>query len=120
MPRLCSICTHPERETINQVLLAGEPYRHIAARFDTSTGALQRHRSDHLPVELVKAQEVQEVVQADSLLDQVKDLQSKALSILGKAVAAGDLRTCVIAIREGSARSKLKGGVSGYRSEQRR
>ena len=105
MPRVCTICNHAERPEIDRALLDGEPYRHIAARFDTSTGALQRHR-EHLPTQLVKAQAAEEVAHADNLLEQVKSLQTRALSILDRADAAGDLRTALSAIRE--ARSNLE------------
>ena len=47
MPRSCSICAHDARAEIDRALVAGEPFRHIAARFHTSTGALQRHKADH-------------------------------------------------------------------------
>ncbi len=55
---------------------------------------------------MTKAQEAQEVAQADNLLEQVQNLQAKALSILAKAEAAGDLRTALQGIRE--ARSCLE------------
>jgi hypothetical protein len=56
MPRTCTICKHPDREPIERALLAGESYRNIAARFGTSASALVRHRADHLPASLVRAQ----------------------------------------------------------------
>ena len=99
MPRTCTICTHEQRPEIDAALLNGEPYRHIAARFDTSTGALQRHR-EHLPSQLVKAREAEEITQADTLLEQVRSLQTRALSILDRADDSGDLRTALGAIRE--------------------
>lgn len=105
MPRVCTICTHEKRGEIDAALLADEPYRHIAARFGTSTSALQRHR-EHLPKFLVKASEAQDAAQADTLLEQVRSLQSRALSILDRADEAGDLRTALSAIRE--ARSNLE------------
>ena len=43
MPRTCTVCTHLKREAIDQALVSGEPFRHIAAQTGTSTGALQRH-----------------------------------------------------------------------------
>ena len=85
MPRSCTVCTHEARAEIERALVAGEAFRHIAARFDTSTGALQRHKADHLPVKLVKAQEAEEVAQADDLLEQVRDVHVRALASLGKA-----------------------------------
>lgn len=112
MPRTCTVCDHPERPEIDRALLDGEAYRHIAARFDTSTGALQRHR-EHLPNQLVKASEAQEVAQADNLLAQVKSLQTRALSILDRADAAGDLRTALSAIREARGNLELLAKLLG-------
>jgi hypothetical protein len=48
MPRICTICTHPERGAIDKVLVAAEPLRNIAEHFGTSTTALHRHKEDHL------------------------------------------------------------------------
>ncbi len=113
MPRTCSVCGHEKRAEINEALLADEPYRHIASRFGTSTGALQRHRADHLPVHLVKAQDAAEVAHADNLLEQVKSLQARALTILGKAEQAGDLRTALTGVREARACLELLAKLSG-------
>ena len=49
MPRPCSICSHPERESIDQALAEKEPYRIVAKRFETSKAALQRHKQGHTP-----------------------------------------------------------------------
>lgn len=117
MPRTCTICTHERRSEIDAALLAEEPYRRIAARFGTSTGALQRHK-EHLPEHLAKAHEAQEVAQADNLLEQVKDLQARALSILDKAETAGDLRTAVSAIREARAIFELLAKLTGELDER--
>jgi len=118
MPRSCTVCTHKSRAEIDRALVAGEAFRHIAARFDTSTGALQRHKADHLPVTLVKAQEAEEVAQADALLDQVRDLQARGLAILGKAEAAGELRTALAAIREARGNLKLLAKLLGELDER--
>ena len=92
MPRTCSICTHPDREAIDSALVAGEPFRNMAERFGTSTTTLHRHKQSHIPGALVKATEAREVARADSLLDQVRDLQGRALGILTEAETGGDHR----------------------------
>ncbi|MCI0867106.1 MAG: hypothetical protein J4N89_11240, partial [Chloroflexi bacterium] len=92
MPRICTVCSHIDRRAIDNALIAGDSFRKVAARFDTSTGALQRHKGDHLPANLAKAHDANEVAHGDDLLDQVRSLQGKALAILTKAEAAGDLR----------------------------
>ena len=113
MSRTCTVCAHPDKEAINKELVNGTPYRHIAARFDTSTGALQRHKQDHLPVALAMAKEAEEVAQADDLLGQLVGLQGKALSILDTAEQAGDLRVALAALREVRATMELVGKVTG-------
>ncbi len=117
MPRACTICNHAERVAINAALLDGTPYRHIAARFDTSTGALQRHKDEHLPVALVKAKEAENIAEADDLLGQVRALQGRALTILDKAEATGDLRTALAAIREARGNLELLARLLGELQE---
>lgn len=98
MPQTCSICRHPERADIDAVLLAGEPFRHIAARTGTSTTALQRHRS-HIPVALADAvtdaRRVATVVAGDTLLDQVAQLRDEARDLMALARRDGDYRTAM-------------------------
>jgi hypothetical protein len=84
MPRTCTIFTHDQRRDIDAALLNETPYRHIATRFDTSTGALQRHR-DHLPKQLVKAQEQEDVSQAIDVVKQLKAINGATLAILKEA-----------------------------------
>jgi hypothetical protein len=112
MPRPCSICSHEDREEINRDLLAGETLRDMARRYATSKDALARHR-EHLPVHLTKASEAQEAAQADNLLEQVKSLQGRALVILDKAEASGDLRTALSAIREARGNLELLAKLLG-------
>lgn len=100
MPRTCTVCTHPKRKEIERALLAGEAFRHIASRFDTSTAALQRHKADHLPGHVARAKEAAQVADADDLLQQLKALRNKAIGILQKAEGAGDYRTALMGIRE--------------------
>ncbi len=100
MPRACTVCIHQKKSEIDKALVAGEPFRHIAARFDTSTAALQRHKAEHLPAKVAKAQEAAEVADADDLLQQMKALRNRAIRILQKAEQAGDYRTALMGIRE--------------------
>jgi len=60
--------------------------RNIAKQYFVSAASLHRHKKDHLPAKLVKAQEAREIAKADSLLDQVIELRDKALSILTQKI----------------------------------
>jgi FixJ family two-component response regulator len=98
MPRRCTVCDHHKRHSIDEALIRGAPYRSIAKRFELSESSVYRHKTEHLPAQLLKAREVEEATQADDLLEQVRNLQAHALDILERAEKAGDLRTALAAI----------------------
>ena len=126
MPRTCTICKHPDRERIERALLAAESYRNIA-RFGTSPSALVRHRTDHLPAALVRAHDSEEILRADSLLEDVRNAEGRAErlykaaeAILARALDVKDLRTALQAIRaaadvmaEGRQYLELRGDLTG-------
>ncbi len=119
MPRICTVCTHPERAAIDTALIAGEPVSTIAARYCTIDGrplgrmSVQRHKDDHLAATLAKAHEAGEVAHADDLLQQVRQLRGKAISILLTAEKAGDLRTALMGVREARACVELLAEMEG-------
>jgi len=118
MPRRCTVCSHLEVEAIDRALVAGEPYRSVANRYESlSQAAVQRHQENHIPATLAKAKDAGEVAHADNLLDQVGDLQRRALAILGKAEEAGELRTALSAIREARGNLELLAKLLGELDE---
>jgi hypothetical protein len=100
MPRTCTVCGHADRDAIDAALVTGEPLRNIAARYVTSTATLLRHKAAHLPASLAAAQGAQEAAHGDDLIAQVRVLQGKALAILAKAEAAGQLNVALQGVRE--------------------
>ena len=100
MPRRCTVCDHPERGAIDKALVAGKSAAEISALFRVSPDAVQRHKDNHLPARLVKAEEAREVAQADDLLAEARALRKKAYAILLKAEQSGDLRTALLGVRE--------------------
>lgn len=118
MPRACSICSHAEREAIDRALTESTPNRRIAAQFGVTEQALRRHKAGHLPAALVNATKAHEAARADTLLDQVRHLQKKALGILAKAEAAGDLRAATAAIREARGSLELLAKLVGELDER--
>ncbi len=106
MPRSCTICSHPERESIDRALVGDASNRSVASLYDASEAAVRRHASNHLPAKLVMAEKAGEVAEAGELLAQVQDLQARTLSILEAAESTSQHRTALSAIRE--ARSNLE------------
>jgi hypothetical protein len=118
VPRRCTVCDHPESHGIDEALVTGAPYRSVARRFELSESAVYRHKTEHLPVHLLKAREVEEVAQADHLLEQVRNLQAHALNILERAEKAGDLRTALAAIYQARGNLELLGKLAGELDER--
>ena len=118
MPRRCTVCDHPEGYGIDEALVTGAPYRSVAKRFELSESAVYRHKAEHLPVHLLKARQVEEVAQADDLLEQVRHLQTHALGILDSAEKAGDLRTALAAISQARGNLELLGKLAGEIDER--
>lgn len=96
----CSVCTHPACAAVDEALAAGTALAALSRTYGLSSDALARHKARHLPTTMAQATQAAEVLRADDLLQQARDLQSKALSILDQAEEAGDLRTAVAANRE--------------------
>ena len=100
MPRVCTVCTNPEREAIDRLLVSGASIRETSALYRVSEDALSRHKQEHLPKQLMKAQEATEIAQADDLLRELRALHAKAISLLLQAEKIGDYRTALSGIRE--------------------
>jgi hypothetical protein len=118
MPRRCTVCGHPQRHGIDESLVTGAPYRSVANQFGLSESAVYRHKSEHLPVHLLKAKKIEEVAQADDLLEQVRHLQAHALDILERAEKAGDLMTALAAISQARGNLELLGKLAGELDER--
>jgi len=116
MPRVCTVCNHPSKVEIDRMLVEGEPYRSIAKQFSLSDATVYRHKS-HLNGTLLKAKEVREIAQADNLLEQVRNLQKRALNILSKTEEAEDWRAATGAIREARGCLELLGKLAGELKE---
>ncbi|HKD69984.1 MAG TPA: hypothetical protein VKB84_24315, partial [Candidatus Binataceae bacterium] len=66
-----------------------------------------------MPATLVRAHEVQEIAQADSLVDELRGLATKARTLTAQAEESGDIRTALMGLREISRILELKARVAG-------
>ena len=114
MPRSCPICDHEDLDEINAALASNERIRTIAERWSVRKTALMRHRNEHLPFSAIEAkeaeaeaEEAEEDVPAEDLLDQVRDLQESALATLKEAEEAEELNAALRAIREAKGNLEL-------------
>jgi hypothetical protein len=85
MPQTCTICRHGRRDEIDRALLDGETFRNIAKRTGTSTTALHRHKTQHIPKCLALAKETAEEIQAGTLFDRLRSVGRVTQEILREA-----------------------------------
>lgn len=89
MARTCTICTHPERQTIDESLVSRVPYRDIAKRHDVTLSALSRHMDGHVSPALAAIQAEKEQQGAETAFDMFVELRDEARSILDAAKEDG-------------------------------
>lgn len=118
MPRVCTVCAHPQRDAIDRALVAGTACRETAALYRVSADSVERHAAKHLPKTLVEARHAADIAHADSLLAQVQDLQRRTLDILTAAEEGGDGRVALGAIREARGNIELLAKLTGELDER--
>ena len=99
MPRLCSICTNPNRHEIDKAIISGDSYRIVAQQFTISRDAVARHRR-HLALPPASTLSAQHVASSETLLQQLQELRSEAQRLKEKAELEGDYRAALGAVRE--------------------
>ena len=84
----CSVCTHPDRESIDHALLV-DSVRAVADQFDLSKSAVQRHRANHLPAAMAQDQERSRrrvALAIPRLRERLEDLHADAAAIYSRAI----------------------------------
>jgi hypothetical protein len=112
MPRVCTVCSHTERDAIEDAFIAGMPKRRIATRYGVGEKAVRHHIREHLPALLALARDAEEASRADTLLDRIEALQSRTFAILEATEETDDHRTALAAIREARSNLELIGEVT--------
>ncbi len=94
---LCAACAHPSQPVINSELAAGTSFRSLSARFNISRPALKAHKTNHLSPALIA---VHRSGGAGDVLEQLRDLVSRARRWLDSAEQMGNSAQGLAAIRE--------------------
>ena len=118
MPRTCTICTHPKRAEIDAALIQSEPLRNIVERCSVSMGSLFRHQQKHVAQTIALAKQAKNIEIGENLIGQARSLHARALGILERAEAAGQLDTALKAIREVRGILELLGKLDGQLADR--
>lgn len=111
----CSICADKARKKIDAaVVLTGATIRGVAAQFHVSDDALRRHvKNGHVLKSIVKAQNAQDIVEADNLLQEIQEIQNYQKAIYREERGNQNNRLALEALRDQSKIIELKGKVLG-------
>ena len=92
MARTCTVCSHPEKEEIDRLLVRGDSIAGIARDFAVSEDALKRHFDNHVPKTLAASPSAKEITDVDKFLSEIEEVKNRALRLLDKAENAQDTR----------------------------
>lgn len=118
MPRSCTVCTHDERDAIDEALIARTPYRDIAKRHEVTISALSRHMDGHVSPALAAVVAKREGQRAESLHDRVESLCSHVETILDASKEDGKVSITLSAARELRGCLELLGKITGELRDQ--
>ena len=113
MARQCTVCAHANKEKINALLVEGATLGATAKTYRLTVAALQRHQKNHIPAQLVKAQDAKETAAADNLMGRVTALNEKAEDIYKRAIKFKNLNVAIAAVRELRGITELYAKITG-------
>jgi hypothetical protein len=90
MSRVCTICTHADRRTIDRELIAGTSNRRIAAQFSVAEASVRRHKKEHLAATLREARAEEEEDRRLDVAQQLRAINGATMRILSEARMSGD------------------------------
>jgi len=85
MPRVCTICTHPQRAKIEAAITAGTSYRHIASQFAPGYKSVERHATEHIQETIKQTQTAKEEAHGLDVVKQLQVINGITLQILQEA-----------------------------------
>jgi hypothetical protein len=120
MPRVCTVCKHEDRETIDQALIERKAgFRHIASRFGVGYRSLCRHYENHIPENLSQSQKSQEIVRGDNLVEEVMTWRKEIEEIFHEAKAEKSIGLALQAIDRAYRLIELQGKLIGMLNEDK-
>ncbi len=113
MARACTICTSQHRDSIDAGIVCGESSPALAARFNVSASAIQRHAKRHLSAALVGMQTAELADKRASLLERVEGLIERAETMFVTAAAEGKFNQSLDVLKELRLQLELLGKATG-------
>jgi hypothetical protein len=102
-----------KEQQVREKLLNKEPIRAIARATGFSRKAIETYRSESLPEKLIQARNVKDIADADDVVEQIKNIQTRTLAVLDKVESEGDHALFFKGIREVRENAKLSAELAG-------
>ena len=109
----CSVCSSPDRKAVDAAILAGASNRVIGSQFHLGHDSIRRHRLNHIPAKVAKA----ENIESASLMDRLKRLHGEAWSCLEAAKNSKDTSTYIQAMKRLESQLELEAKMIGLIQE---
>lgn len=100
MGQRCCICKHDKRLEIDRDIVNNIPHTKIAKTYGVSNQSVRNHAKNHLSRQMIKHVRIREMLHADDLLSNIKELVKKTETILKKSEKEGKYMISLAAIRE--------------------
>lgn len=119
MGRSCTVCTHPDRATIDETLVVGQrSYGALATDYGLTRASLSRHREAHVS-EALKAVVVERAKDGPrSALERLEALLERVERVLTTAEEAGQATTALAAAREIRSGLEMVARITGELNER--
>ena len=117
MGRRCTVCTHLDRDQIDEALAVGGKYRAVSKRFSISPAAVGRHAAAHLPLHLARAEDVREIRRIrppDPMTDPARRLVAVAPWRPGRRPLVLGVERRGLGLLEGSALEFVFASIDGH------
>ena len=100
MGRASSIINHPDRLQIESDLLSQKSIASLSRKYQVSISSLDYHKTHNISKSLAQAFSQHQMVESNSLLEDINSLISRTKDILDKAESADKLSVSLQAVRE--------------------
>lgn len=118
MGRKCTVCTHKKRNEIETDILNNVPFRDISSKYNVGRMPVQRHKKNgHIAESLIKAHEINKIVNADDLVIKILHLQKETLIVLAEAKEEKNHNTILAAVGKASGLIELQAKLLGQLQE---
>jgi len=109
----CTICTHAERDAIDDALVSGTAYSAIARQFEVGPESVRRHHQNHVSPALAAIEAERKEAEAADLVARIERLIARAETMFSAAAKDGQSTQALNVLKEMRQLLELWGKATG-------